>query len=156
MRGVAWLLTCVWASSVAAERIETSAADSRAVSPHVSVQIVEGIDVAEPWRAAKQPTATWQQDCFAWTRLPRKYARGGIIADRTNPFLLVGEAKRHFPAGTYDFLLRAKNLARLSIDGNVVLEHKKRLRKNADGHESVPELPQAIRIRTGESGDEAL
>ena len=146
MRYGAWLLTCVCLSSpISGSESADKSADSAAVSSQVDVRIFENVEREDPWSRSGEATATWQQPAFAWTQLPRKYARGGLIADRSNPFVLVGEATLHFPAGTYDFLLRAKNLARVCVDGNVVLQQEKRLRKNADGHESVPELPQAIR-----------
>ena len=111
----------------------------------VQVQVFEGIKIQRPWEHEEDPTATWEQPAFTWSDLPRKYVPGGLIADRSNPFLLQGTAQIEFAAGEYEFLLRAKNLARLTVDGQVVLQQEQTLPRNADGHEQVPPLPSPIR-----------
>lgn len=116
-----------------------------APSAELKVEVFEGVTAKKPWHVADEPTSVWRQEVFAWTTLPNKYERGGLIADRSNPFTLCGTANVEFPAGEFEFLLRTKNRTRLLIDGEVVLEHEVVLRKNADGHEEVPELPQPIR-----------
>ena len=132
--------------SVAGEHLDSGGERSAQAASLISVELFEGIDAKSPWVLDDEDASTsWHQDVMAWTALPKKYIRGGLIADRTNPFLLRARATIEFPGGTYEFLLRAKNLARVWIDGNVVLEQDKLLRKNADGHEEVPELPGPIR-----------
>ena len=115
-------------------------------SPHaITVELFEGVSAKKPWEFADKPNASWQQNEFAWATLPNKYIGGGLIADRSNPFTLRGTARIELPAGEFDFLLRTKNRARLLIDGEVVLEQEKLLKRNADGHEEPPDLPQPIR-----------
>lgn len=114
-------------------------------SPSLCVEVFEGVDAEQPWMLPNVAADQWHQQAFAWTSLPKKYVRGGLIADRSNPFVLRATAQINFPQGEFDFLLRAKNLARLLIDGEVILEQTKALQKNADGHERVPGLPRAVR-----------
>lgn len=112
----------------------------------VTVELFEGVDAKKPWKLSeRKPSEHWQQELFAWTDLPHKYIRGGLIDDRTNPFTLRASATMEFVDGDIELLLRSKNLARLLIDGEVVLEQKTSLRRNADGHEEVPDLPKPIR-----------
>ena len=137
------LLVCA-VSLYAAFAIATESEEVPA-SAGVTVELFEDVNAKKPWQLSDKPTTKWEQDVFAWTTLPNKYIRGGLISDWSNPFTLRAAAKVEFPSGEFEFLLRTKNRARLFIDGEVVLEHDKVLRKNADGHEEAPELPQPIR-----------
>jgi len=111
----------------------------------VDVEIHEDMPNDAPWTFARGPTTKYAQAAFAWNALPKKYLRGGIIGDRSNPFTLRATARINFPTGEYDLLLRSKDLARLLVDGEVVIEQPKRLSKNADGHEVTPNLLPAVR-----------
>jgi len=142
MRNLILVFVACWTASVA---LATELDPSSVPSAELKVEVFEGVSVKAPWQVPTDPTSEWRQEVFAWTTLPNKYIRGGLIADRSNPFTLRGTANVEFPAGQFEFLLRTKNLARLLIDGEVVLSHEIALKKNADGHEEVPELPQPIR-----------
>ena len=111
----------------------------------VDVEIFEKISEQDPWTVSSKPTTTYAQSTFAWDALPKKYIRGGIIGDRSNPFLVRATAEVELSAGEYELLLRAKSAARLLVDDEVVLQQRIPLKKNADGHEVTPDLLAAIR-----------
>ena len=99
----------------------------------------------ESKKLGDKPTTSYEQTAFAWTELPRKYMDGGLISDRSNPFVVRATARVALAGGEYELLLRSKNVARLLVDGQVVIEQQQQLKKNADGHEETPDLPAAIR-----------
>ena len=121
------------------------AAATNAGEGEVIVGIFEKVAEKDPWLVTDNPTAEYSQSSFAWNRLPKKYAEGGVIVDRSNPFLVRAEAHIELPAGEYEFLLWAKNLARLSANGETIVEQPHKLNRNADGHEVTPDLPPAYR-----------
>ncbi len=111
----------------------------------VLVEIFEGISAASPWTPSLPAGQSYSQPAFAWIGLPQKYARDGVRADRTNPFLVRAYSKIELPPGDYDLLLRARNKARLLIDGHVAVDQNKPTPTNASGHEKVPDLVAPIR-----------
>lgn len=117
-----------------------------AADESVQVGIFEGTSLEQPWITDEDPAVAWSQPIFAWTQLPKKYIRGGLIADWSNPFTLRATATIDLPAGRYELLLRAKNLARLRVDGETVLEQPQRIAKNQDSHEATPALAPAISV----------
>ena len=70
-------------------------------------------------------------------RLPTKYARGGIEADRKGPIALHASTVLKSPDRPYRLILRSRHAARLLVDGNVVAETRPIIRNSA-GHEPVP------------------
>jgi hypothetical protein len=94
-----------------------------------------------------EPTSRYSQPSFAFVGFPKKYTATGVIGDRSNPLLLRARMRRVVSAeqaGKYEFLLRAKNAARLYIDGQLVVQTNPTSR-NASGHEEVPELAETKR-----------
>ncbi len=102
------------------------------------VEVLEGVPAKTSWNFPRsRPVERWQQPAAAWVGLPRKYSSEGLIIDRSSPFLLRVRSHLKLPAGKYQFVLRARNAARLSIDGRLVASTGF-LSRNASGHEQVP------------------
>ncbi len=111
----------------------------------VRVQILEGIDREEPWKALDGDTPDeFRIPAFALTGVPRTYSAQGLIVDRSNPFRLRATARLELPSGKQKLLLRSLNAARLFLDGELIAETRF-LVGNADGHESVPDIPDSGR-----------
>jgi hypothetical protein len=111
-------------------------------SDAVLVQIYEGLPAADTWAfEVASPTESFSQTEFAFVDLPKKYTSSGVIADRTNPFLVRIWSKQQMTAGQYELLLRARGAARLLVDGKIVAQTNF-VNRNASGHEAVPQLAQ--------------
>ena len=109
----------------------------------IAVQIYEGIPVAKTWpRELPEPSFRYSQQAFAFVGIPKKYNTHGVIDDRSNPLLLRARATIRVTssqAGRWQLLVRAKNGARLRIDGELAIETPF-MTGNGSGHEAVPEL----------------
>lgn len=114
----------------------------------VTAEIYEKLPNGISWSLnLGQPVLQFAQPALAFVGAPKKYTATGVIADRSNPYLLRGRCKLNVPpesSGDYQFLLRAKNAARLYVDGQLVA-NTSFLNYNSDGHEPVPELSASAR-----------
>ncbi|MFP6768858.1 MAG: LamG domain-containing protein, partial [Planctomycetaceae bacterium] len=112
--------------------------DSKLPGNAVLVELIEGVPAKNSWDFPRtRPVERWQQPAAAWVGLPRRYSSAGLIVDRPAPFLLRARTRLHLSPGKYRFVLRARNAARLSIDGQLVASTGF-LSRNASGHEAVP------------------
>ena len=88
---------------------------------------------------------SYQTPALAFTGVPRRYDADGLPVDRRAPLLLRAamryEASRE---GTYRFLLRSFNAARLRVDGQIVATTEP-IRGGGGGHEHVPEADAQLR-----------
>lgn len=110
-------------------------------SSDIAVQIFEGLPAGQTWNfALNEPTETYHQNYAALLGVPHKYSSAGLRVDRSNPFLVRLWAKVEVAESTR-LLMRAKNAARLYIDGKQAAETKF-MSRNASGHEGVPPLQQ--------------
>lgn len=110
----------------------------------VDVEVREGIPDKKSWNFTP-PAATvkYTEPAFGLVALPKKYSQRGVLVDRALPILVSAHAEITLPAGTYRFLLRSRNGARLKIDGTVVAAVGF-IDTRGDGHEPVPEKPTVI------------
>jgi len=140
----------IYRTALSAERIQTRYRSdlkepeqpdfSAAPTDSVLVEIVEGIPDSKQWPTIVPPvTESYDHPAFAFVGVPRKYTEQGVIADRSNPFLVRSRTKARFAGGDYSFLLRARSAARLYIDGKKVADLSF-VSSNGSGHEKVPEL----------------
>ncbi len=84
----------------------------------VLVEITEGVPDRSSWDGLEsRPQDNYITDSFAFTEIPKKYNRQGLIVDRTSPLLLTATGRVVLPEGQHRVLLRARNGAQLSIDG---------------------------------------
>ena len=89
----------------------------------VFVQITEGIPDRYGWDGLEsKPQDSYTIDAFALTAIPKKYNSQGLITDRTSPLLLQATGRVVLPKGEHRLLLRARNGARLWIDGRQVAQ----------------------------------
>jgi len=108
----------------------------------VVVELFEGNPKSDVWAfASGTPVAGYEQQTFALIDTPNKYTATGVIADRSNPFLVRARAKLTIgdaESGRYQFVLRARSGARLFVDGHVIAQTGM-MSRNASGHEAVPQ-----------------
>ena len=91
-----------------------------------------------------EPFTEWQQDEMAFVRLPHKYDSWGIREDWGKTLLVRAWADITFPKGEYQLLARSRGMARLKIDGRIVLATPPQ--KNRSGaHHVVDEIPAVPR-----------
>ncbi|MEX0818597.1 MAG: DUF1553 domain-containing protein [Pirellulaceae bacterium] len=113
----------------------------------VVTQLFEQLPEGEAWLLQqKEPVFEYESPTFAFVGYPKKYNSTGVIDDRSNPFLLRARI-RHIvsadKAGECQFLIRAKNVAKIYVDGKLVVQTGATSR-NASGHEAVPELAESV------------
>lgn len=77
---------------------------------------------AWPTNEVTQVADSYTESAFAFFHLPWQYASTGVRVDRSGPLLVRASATFKLPAGKYDLLLRARSGARLSVDGQKVVE----------------------------------
>ncbi|HEY2156088.1 MAG TPA: DUF1549 domain-containing protein, partial [Isosphaeraceae bacterium] len=104
----------------------------------IRVEVVEGLDEQWSWPlTCGQPTESFDVPALGLVRLPTKYARGGIEADRRGPIALHASTVVRAVSGPYRLILRSRHAARLVVDGKVVAETRP-ITRNSAGHEPVP------------------
>ena len=109
----------------------------------VAVELWGGM-VDSTWELeASEPFQTYTSRALAFTQTPKHYDAQGIVTNRPNPHLLRAKIRQEYPAGTYRFILRSKNAARLYVDGQLVLETGF-MPRNSSGHEPVPPLKEPL------------
>ncbi|MEX2560054.1 MAG: DUF1549 and DUF1553 domain-containing protein [Pirellulales bacterium] len=127
------------------------AADEGAVdgsAAGVTVEIVENVPDQPSWDfEIPEAVDRYELPAFGLVSLPKEYTDRGLLAERSNPFIVAATAKLTLPAGEYRLILRSKNAARLLVDGKQVAETQF-LSPNASGHEHVPEAAAAADPRT--------
>ncbi|MBC8354491.1 MAG: DUF1553 domain-containing protein [Planctomycetes bacterium] len=122
----------------------TAAADLPAGT--IVTQLFEKLPEGAAWLLKQNtPVFEYTQPSLAFVGFPKKYTSTGVIDDRSNPFLMRARTRRvvsKAEAGEYQLLVRAKNAAKLYVDGKLVLQIGATSR-NASGHEAVPELEES-------------
>lgn len=111
----------------------------------VLMQFSEGLPAFDRWPgAAELPAETdrWTSDIFLLPRIPLRYDDWGIRSDWKSPLLLRLAADVELPRGSRRFLLRARALARLWIDGVMIAETKPADASTPNGHEPVTPLAE--------------
>ncbi|WP_166819682.1 DUF1553 domain-containing protein [Thalassoroseus pseudoceratinae] len=106
----------------------------------VLVEITEGIPDRASWDGLEsKPQESYVTNSFAFREVPRKYNRQGLITDRTSPLLLKATGRVVIPEGEHRLLLRARNGARLWIDGQQVTQAPFH-RINTGGHGRIRDV----------------
>jgi len=121
----------------------------------VRVAFTEGVPSLKsfPVYSPMRPTAlVYTNDFFASSRLPAKFDDRGVRDDWKGPVTLAMFGKVRLPAGEHRMLLRHRGLARVLVDGEIVLQTPP-LAGNSDNAE-LP-IPDAIQagIRLPRAGD---
>lgn len=109
----------------------------------VLVQFSEGLPAFNRWPvSAEIPAETdrWMSDVFLLPRVPLRYDNWGIRSEWKSPLLLRLAADVELPPGSRRFLLRARALARLWVDGVMVAETKPADGSTPNGHDEVTPL----------------
>lgn len=114
------------------------------------VTISEGMPTHALWlnvgETPPKETARWLADAFLAPRIPLRYDDWGIRADWKAPLLVRIAADVELPPGKTRFLLRARALSRLWVDGTVVARTEAITKQPPNGEEPVtpparPPLP---------------
>lgn len=111
----------------------------------VLVQFSEGLPAYERWPSGDEwpaETTRWMSDAFLLPRVPRRYDAWGIRSDWKPPLLVRLAADVRLPQGERRFLLRARALARLWVDGVLVVGTKPADGSTPNGHDEVTPLAQ--------------
>jgi len=107
----------------------------------VLVTFTDGLAKADRWlnegEAWPNETARWIGDEFLMPRLPRRYDDWGIRDDWKGPLLMRMAADVELKPGIHQFLLRARGLGRLWVDGKQVAQTKAYTRKSPDGEQPI-------------------
>ncbi|MCF7787116.1 MAG: DUF1553 domain-containing protein [Prosthecobacter sp.] len=109
----------------------------------VLVQFSEGLSAFNRWPAkAELPAETdrWMSDAFLLPRVPLRYDDWGIRSEWKSPLLLRMAADVALPEGSRRFLLRARALAQLWVDGVMIAETKPADGSTPNGHDDVTPL----------------
>ena len=102
---------------------ETLLAKRKLPKDGVLVEILEGIPDQRSWNAPPPPALDfYTAPAFGFLNVPRKYNARGVQIDRTNPFALRATGMVTLPDRKCRLLLRARNGARLFLDGKLILE----------------------------------
>jgi len=89
----------------------------------VLVQISEeGVPAASAWPDWPEVTESYHASAFGFVDWPQKYITTGVRADRANPSHVRAAAMVDIPKGKHRLLLRGRGAARLTIDGERLLE----------------------------------
>ncbi|MBI4662998.1 MAG: DUF1553 domain-containing protein [Verrucomicrobia bacterium] len=111
---------------------------SPAASFPVKVEIFEALPAGKELELREaEPVEEYAQRAFGFARFPTKYSANALPLDRSSAFVIRASLKRALPPGEYQFRLRAKGTARLSIDGESVLTTKPQ-QPNSSGNDPVP------------------
>lgn len=85
-----------------------------------------------------QKTDEYTTDAFGFAAITNKYDDSGIKTDRSRPFLVRAAGVVELPAGKHHLLLRSLGGARLSVDGQILVQTE--LKKDRGGDtEPVPD-----------------
>ncbi|MCH8828947.1 MAG: DUF1553 domain-containing protein, partial [Planctomycetes bacterium] len=121
----------------------------------VLVEIFEGIPDRKSWKfRPPRYVESFTTPAFAFIDVPKKYNNRGILIDRSNPFLIRAVGKIRIPAGPQRLLLRARNGARLYLDGRKIAETPfHNIRSTAHGTVYPVDTSLAPNIRPLQRGD---
>ncbi len=112
---------------------------------HVMVTFYEGMPAHDRWLKAEETmpaeTARWDAQEFAIPRLPLRYDEWGIRQGWKGPVLVRAAANLHLKPGLQHFLLRARGLSRLWVNGTVIARTKPPS-GNTGGYQPVMPVPE--------------
>lgn len=97
---------------------------SKAIPPRdLLVEIFENVPNASAWpKTAGKLTDTYTASAFAFRETPRKYDEHAVQQDRSPTFVLRAWAEVVLPKGKHRLLLRARNAAKVFVDGKLRVE----------------------------------
>jgi len=111
----------------------------------VIVQFNEGPTASHRWpnpSEALTETSRWMGDAFLLPRVPMRYDDWGIRSSWAAPLLMRMAADVKLPEGSRRLLLRARGLARLWIDGELIAETQPAVGNGENGFDPVTPLAE--------------
>ncbi len=112
------------------------------------VTIGEGLKDYRRWPSLEEIPAvamSWEGESFLLPRVPLRFDDWGIRSTWKPPILIRIASDVALPNGEHRFLLRARALARLWIDGELVAETKPATGRRSDGRDPVTPLAEPPR-----------
>ncbi|MEQ9409156.1 MAG: DUF1553 domain-containing protein [Fuerstiella sp.] len=111
--------------------------------PHgkVAVQLFGPLDSISKFPLETEEALTeWYQDEMGFVRLPQKYDSWGVRDDWGSTALVRAWTDMELPAGEYRLLVRSRGMARLTVDGQILLTTPPQ-KNRAGAHHVVDDLP---------------
>ena len=106
----------------------------------IHVTILEGFPESRSWDFARpRVVESYSEPAFGLLHVPVKYTVKGLVADRSDPYMLAARGRLAMAPGTYRFWLRSQGAARLFLDGRSIVETGF-LSPNSDTHELLPRI----------------
>ncbi|WP_153556854.1 DUF1553 domain-containing protein [Roseimaritima sediminicola] len=113
----------------------------------VLFQLCENMPGASRWLYESESwppeTTRWLGEAFLLSRIPVRYDDWGIRSSWKAPLLLRIAGDVELPAGEHRFLVRARSLSRLWIDGKLVT-HTKTVRSRGGNLEPIVPIPEPL------------
>ncbi len=113
----------------------------------VLYQLCEAMPAANRWiydnEAWPAESIRWHGDSFLLPRIPVKFDDWGIRADWQAPLLLRIAGDIELPAGNHRFLVRARSLSRLWVDGQLVTRTAT-VRSRGGNLEAIVPIPEPL------------
>ncbi len=113
----------------------------------VLFQLCENMPAADRWLYSGETwpaeSSRWLGDCFLLSRIPVNYDEWGIRTSWKAPLLLRMAGDIELPSGQHRFLVRARSLSRLWIDGELV-SRTNTVRSRGGNLEPIVPIPQPL------------
>ena len=113
----------------------------------VLFQLSESMPAADRWVYESESwpaeSTRWLGEAFLLSRIPVRYDDWGIRSSWNAPLLLRIAGDIQLPAGEHRFLVRARSLSRLWIDGELVA-HTKTVRSRGGNLEPIIPIPEPL------------
>ena len=123
---------------------------------YARLTLSEGMPASERWlnegETWPEETARWVSDSFLLPRIPMRYDDWGIRADWKAPVLVRLSADVTLPPGKHRFLLRARALSRLWVDGIVIARTEAITKQPPNGEEPVTPVAETTPARRAPPG----
>ncbi|QEG39272.1 DUF1553 domain-containing protein [Roseimaritima ulvae] len=113
----------------------------------VAFQLSEAMPAANRWLNTNETwpdeSIRWHDDAFLLSRVPVKFDDWGIRSSWKAPLLLRIAGDVEIPAGSHRFLVRARSLSRLWLDGELVTRTKT-VRSRGGNLEAIVPVPEPL------------
>ncbi|MCC6509550.1 MAG: DUF1553 domain-containing protein [Pirellulaceae bacterium] len=149
MVGLAMLPNGLFGQTTVAHTVAGSMPDlGPLAADQVQITLYEHSPAYDRWPAEAEPLTSpalaWTSHHFLLTRLPLRYDVWGIRDSWQAPLLVRMSADVSLPPGNHRVLLRARALARLLVDGQVVATTEPITKSPPDGEEPITPIPTPI------------
>ena len=131
-------------SGAATKASNTTPTGTEKDSSHLEVNLYENLDSKHLFDlTTAEKTLSYTEPAFGFVTVPTKYSRNALPLDRSTPFALETSLEKQFPPGRYQFRLRSKGRAQLTITqaAQTINLQTKPQRPNKSSHDALPPPP---------------